>query len=273
MPKIKDIAVARKDVFCIPPEHINVDPNWNVRIKTPEYYERIKELAASITVEGVKQPITLRAKKDGYWVTDGFCRMEAVKLAMKGGAKVKSVPCLLEERHSDEADHVFSMLIRNDQNPLTLFEKAKVAKRLLALGWTTKDIQEKMGKSPTYIANLVLLNSAHPETADLITKGKVSATLAIEHVRSEGPDKANETMKKLVAKAKSAGKGKATKKTAKPKSAVSWAKEGPALLNHINAICNGYGQLTNAMPSDFTDLLDKAAEHVNEVNAKLAKKD
>jgi ParB/RepB/Spo0J family partition protein len=257
---IKDISVVRKDYHMVKPESIIVPENWNERARTPELEEHIEGLAVSIATEGVKLPLTLRKMEDGFHLTDGFCRMEAVKLARSRGTEVALVPIILEEKHSNEVDHVASMLIRNEGLKLSTTEQARVAKRLFNLGETAKSVQARTGKSHTHINNLVLLNSAHPDLIGLIEEKKVATELALDLLR-KNPDKALDKAKGLIKKAAQKGKAKATKGNSTTVPGKRWAKYGPMVLKSLTEICDKYDEI-DTVPDELADLIETAKELV-----------
>lgn len=232
---IQSMAKGRQDMFKLAPADINVDSEWNVRNNTPELKEHIAMLARSIAEIGVQQPITVRMVDKKPYVTDGFCRMAAVHLAIENGAEIETVPVRVEERYSNEADHTLSLLTRNSGRPLSTIEQAFVIKRLLDYGWTQEAIQNKTGFSVTHVNNCKTLLSADPAIQDMLKKGSVSVRLAMKTIKEKG-DKAPAALKKSIETANAAGKGKATSRTAKDKTApprIQWGTHGPELMKFI----------------------------------------
>ena len=159
---LKQQAVGRKDIFNLAPESIKYDLSWNERNQSKRIDDHIAALARSITEVGVLQPLTVRMMDGEAWVTDGFCRIQAVHLAIKNGADIKGIPCQAEDRYANEADYVLSMLTRNSGLPFSTIEQAFVVKRLYAYGWSKKDIQAKTGFSITHINTIEDLLAAPP---------------------------------------------------------------------------------------------------------------
>lgn len=236
---IQSMAKGRQDLFKLDPKDINMDPEWNVRIKTPELKEHIATLARSIAEIGMQQPITVRMVDKKPWVTDGFCRMAAVNLAIENGADIQTVPVRVEERYSNEADHTLSLLTRNSGKPLATIEQAFVIKRLLGHGWDKKEIQDKTGFSVTHVNNMLDLLAAPPEIIAMLKHGKVSVRHALKTIKEKGSDKATAALKKDIERSTAAGKNKATSRTAgktdnKPR--IAWGKHGPILAKYITEL-------------------------------------
>lgn len=206
---IKQISVGRKDIFLVNPSDIMEDPGWNVREESESLAQHIRDLSRSIREVGVLQPLTVFMDNGVPTVTDGHCRLLAVKLAMSEGAEIKSIPVRTEERYSNEADRVLTLLVRNSGRQLSIPEQAMVVKRLLAFNWTEADISKKTGSSRQHIGTLVKFLSSPVEVQEMVSNGEVSATTAVNQIRKEG-DNAVTTLKEGVKAAKKEGGKKAT---------------------------------------------------------------
>lgn len=265
---IKDFAVGRKDEFRLRPEDLKVDPKWNVRGKTAELKEHIEMLSISIAELGVLQALTIRFIDNEPWITDGFCRHEAALLAISRGADIKSVPVKLEERYSNEADHVLSMLTRNSGKPLETIEQALVVKRLLDFGWSVDEIRQKTGKSITHMNNLLTLLSAPPQIVKHLKSGKVSVRFAMEAMKEHG-DKAASVIEKAIGKAAETGKSKATKRSAKEKTPrIRWDKHGPESLSLIDKLFRAF-DAAESVPDPIADAIMEIKNYLEEAGIKI----
>lgn len=213
---IKKLAVGRKDLFILAPEDIHENEGWNVRQDTEDLQAHIRQLANSIIEVGVLQPLTVFMDGPRAVITDGHCRLLAVKLAIAEGADIKGVPVRTEERFSNEADRVLSMLTRNSGRPLAIPEQAEVVKRLLSFNWTEAEISRKTGSSRQHVNTLVCFLASPEAIKEMVKNGQVSATTAVNVVREEG-EGAVGTLKGAVDKANQEGRSKATPKDIKPK--------------------------------------------------------
>jgi ParB-like chromosome segregation protein Spo0J len=211
MARLKDMAVGVKDLFMLNPNLIQEEPGWNARIEGPELDAHIRQLADSIKEIGVQEPLTIYVRNEVPILTNGHCRLAAVRLAISEGAEIKAVPCRTEERHANDADRVLSLITRNSGKPLSLLEQASVVKRLLAFGWAEPDICKKTGFSRTHVSNLLALSGAPASVGKMVAAGEVSASLAVEVIREHG-DKATEVLHQGVERAKADGKTRATPK-------------------------------------------------------------
>ena len=132
--------------------------------------EELKELADSIKLHGVLQPILVAEKQDGgYILVAGERRYRAAKLA-----GLPSIPALVKELEDEEQLEV--ALIENIQraelNPL---EEAFAFQRLIEeFGLTQQDVADKVGKSRPAIANTIRLLTLPEEAQNALVQGKIS---------------------------------------------------------------------------------------------------
>lgn len=131
--------------------------------------ERLRELADSIRVHGVVQPIVVRAFDNGrYELVAGERRWRAARLA--GLAEIPVVVRKLDDRAA-LALALIENIQREDLNPL---EQAEAMRRLLEeFAMTHQQLAEAVGKSRTTITNLLRLLDLHPEVKKLLAKGRI----------------------------------------------------------------------------------------------------
>lgn len=210
--RLQDMASGRKDLYMMDPALLCEDPGWNVRQDGEVLHGHIRELADSIKGVGVLEPLTVYLRDGKPYVTNGFCRLAAVRLAMEEGAEIKAVPVRVEDRSFNDADRVLSMITRNSGLPLTPLEKSAVVKRLLGYGWQKPDIVAKTGLALSYVNFLCSLAALDPEIQAQIARGELSADTALKAVQSMGPEMGKAAIGAVVDKAKAKGKTKATPK-------------------------------------------------------------
>jgi ParB/RepB/Spo0J family partition protein len=186
---IKDVASGRSDLYRVNPALIQVKADWNSRdASDPANAEHITELANSIKEIGVKKPLVCYMENDIIYVTDGHCRLAAVMQLVKAGVEIKTVPVMVEDRHSNEADRIFSQIVHNQGKPLTVIEKAKVFKRLLDLGWPQQDIAKKAGISGGRVSQLLELLRLPIVLQKFIVEGKASASMVLNIFKKHNED-------------------------------------------------------------------------------------
>lgn len=193
------------------PSIILEDPGWNERKDGPALDAHIATLMGSIKAQGVLEPLTVYMRGDEVVLTNGHCRLLAVKRLQAEGEQIEFVPCRVEPKTANDAERVLSMLTRNSGKPLEPLEMAAVMKRLLAFGWDEAKIAANTGFTTVYVAALLKLNSAPEEIKGMITRGEVAATTAAKVIKAQG-DSAAEVLREAVKDAKASGKKKATAK-------------------------------------------------------------
>lgn len=257
-------------ILQLSPDQLIELEGWNVRLADdPDNLAHIEQLAESIFHVGVLEPLTAyHATRAGeYVVTNGHCRLEAVRQAIARGAPIKSVPVRLEPKTASEADHTFSMIARNSGKNLSPLELGIACKRLLPFGWTLEDLAAKTGYGIQQIRNVVQLANAGAEVTKLVETGQIAATLAVQAIQAEGPAQAAETLKEAVkvAKAEDAAKpagkrGRPPGKAAAPvKATMKHVKTVKAKNGVTLAAMTGKGKKAPAQPELSTMVSDEKA--------------
>lgn len=136
--------------------------------------EALKELASSIKAYGVLQPIVVRKVAGGYELVAGERRYRAAKLAGLG-----EIPAIVKKYDNKEMSEV--ALIENLQRQdLNVMEEAVAYKNLMAeFGLKQDELAQRMGRSRSYIANVIRLLSLAPAVRQLVADG----TLTMGQVR------------------------------------------------------------------------------------------
>lgn len=211
---IKDIAVKRGNLLFFKPEQIHIVDGWNCRIyDTPENVAADAELKASIRENGVLEQLAVYMKDGIVCLSNGHRRLRMVRELITEGVEIGSLKAIVEERGTNEADHVLSQITRNSGKPLTPYEQGLVFKRLIGFGWDETEIAKKTGFSRTHVANMLNLHEAPSEVKEMVKTGQVSASLAAKVVR-EAPDTeaAKATLHEALGVAADAGKERVTEK-------------------------------------------------------------
>lgn len=210
---MKSAAIGRSDVFHIPVHQIHVKDGWNVReMGTEDNQTALRELVDSIKEIGVQEPLTGYFDGEHVYLTDGHRRLEATLIAIDEGAPIEYLKVKSEGRGSNEADRVASMLVRNSGKPLTPWEQSKVVKRLVNYGWETRRIANTMGKSTSYVTQLLNLQTAPEDIQQMVRQDVVAAGIAAQVSKTAS---GVETLRKLKEKADQEGKAKVATKDIK----------------------------------------------------------
>lgn len=131
--------------------------------------ESLNELAESIKIHGLIQPIIVNQMSDGYMIIAGERRFRACKIC-----GLKEVDAIVKTYTNKQVAEIaiIENLQREDLNPV---EVAKGIKQLMEeYGLTQERVAERLGKPRSVIANSLRILTLYPEVIDLIEKGKVS---------------------------------------------------------------------------------------------------
>ncbi len=154
--------------------------------------DALAELAESIKMSGLIQPLVVRERDGNYEIIAGERRWRACQLA-----GLEEIPVVVRELSDADA---FAMALveniqREDLNPL---EEAMAYQRLLAdYGFTQKTVSEAVGKSRSAVANSVRLLNLPAGVQAYVFSGELSAG----HARSLAalpPDEAEELAELMV---------------------------------------------------------------------------
>lgn len=144
--------------------------------------EELGELAASITANGVVQPILLRPQPDGrYQLIAGERRWRASQLAGK-----TTIPAILRQVSDEQAMEITIVenLQRADLNPM---EQARAFERLSKdFKMTQEQVALRTGKDRTTVGNFLRLLRLPEKVRDHVESGHLSfghakALLALQH--------------------------------------------------------------------------------------------
>ena len=129
------------------------------------------ELAASIAVHGVLQPIIVRQLADGgYQLVAGERRMRAARMA-----GLQTIPAIVRETEESASSLELALienLQRADLNPI---EAARAYRELIdRFGLTHEAVARQVGKSRVAISNALRLLDLAPATLDAIVEGRIS---------------------------------------------------------------------------------------------------
>lgn len=131
---------------------------------------KLQELAGSIALHGVLQPLAVRRKNNGYEIIAGERRWRASKLA-----GLKEVPVYIVD--CDDTKVMTLALIENlqrsDLNPI---EEAEAMRNLMiTCECRQEDLGTMLSKSRSYVTNALRLLSLPPRVRELIRDGRLTA--------------------------------------------------------------------------------------------------
>jgi ParB family chromosome partitioning protein len=269
---VRDLGVRGPSTIILDPNIILENPDDNYRdMDSLEAIAHIREMADSIIESGNESfpPINIYQDGDKVCVSAGWCRRRAHVLAMQEGAPIKGILCLTMPNKKPE-DLTLAILTSNDGLPLTQLAKAKAIKRLQSFMWTPAEIAKKIGRSASYVNDLITFHDSPDAILDMVKSGQVSASLATKLVKEEGSEKAQEMLEGAIESAGKKGKGKATQGDLEKvkKASVPWGKFGPKLYKALSAI---YECPINMRKEKLDKLIASAADVLADVETEMSK--
>ena len=177
---------------CLPIYKVEPNPDQPRKEFDPE---ELENLAESIRVHGLIQPLTVREMPTGYYqIIAGERRWRAARLA-----KLSEVPVVVIDADDRKAMELalIENLQRQDLNPV---EEALGYKTLMEdYGLTQEEAAARVGKSRPAVTNALRLLGLNPEVLELVRTGSLTAghARAIAGLKSE--KKQLEAAKKVIA--------------------------------------------------------------------------
>jgi ParB family chromosome partitioning protein len=130
----------------------------------------LAELADSIRVHGVLQPIVVRARVDGsYELVAGERRLRASRLAER-----ETIPAIIRE--TTDGDQLELALVENVQRAdLNAIEEALAYRELIdRFGLSHEAVARRVGNSRVAVSNALRLLDLAPETREAIVDGRIT---------------------------------------------------------------------------------------------------
>ncbi len=162
-----------QQILRVPIRDIRPNPDQPRRTFAPE---TLQELADSIRLHGILQPLLVREAPDGYELIAGERRLRAAEMA-----GLEEVPVIIHSRRSTDASEWLELslienLQREDLNPI---EEARAIKRLVAeFGFTVQAVAERLGKSHEAVSNAKRLLDLPDRIISAVEIGAISANHA-----------------------------------------------------------------------------------------------
>ncbi len=143
--------------------------------------DSLTELADSIREHGVLQPILVRPVGSQFELIAGERRWRASRMAQR-----EAIPAIVVEFDDETALEVsiIENLQREDVSPL---EEASMFRKMTDLGYSVRQLAQKIGKDKGYVENRMRLADAPPEIRDLVSvrKDTISHAYELMKIRDE----------------------------------------------------------------------------------------
>lgn len=132
--------------------------------------DKLEELAQSIRVNGIVQPILVRRKTGGFELVAGERRWRA---AQRAG--LQKIPAIVKDI-SDEKLLELALVENIQRHELNAIEEAKAYRKLIdTLGLTQEMIADRVGKNRTIITTFLRLLKLPDDVQKLVEEEKISA--------------------------------------------------------------------------------------------------
>ncbi len=170
-----------------------IAPNPNQPRKTFDEGQ-LRELADSILLNGLLQPLTVRSTPTGYQLISGERRLRAGKLA-----GFRQLPCLVTEA-DDCRSAVFALIENIQRADLNFFEEAAAIRRLITeWGLTQEETSARLGKAQSTVANKLRLLKLPPAEQEEILKGGLTERHARALLKIEDGQLRREVIGRIIA--------------------------------------------------------------------------
>jgi ParB family chromosome partitioning protein len=155
--------------------------------------DSLVELADSIREHGVLQPILVRPVGNQFELIAGERRWRASRMAQRD-----SIPAIVVEFDDETALEVsiIENLQREDVSPL---EEAAMFRKMTDLGYSLRQLAQKIGKDKGYVENRIRLAEAPPEIRELVSLRKDTLSHAYELMKVKDERTRRRLAKKVAA--------------------------------------------------------------------------
>lgn len=135
----------------------------------PEEEKHITELKNSIELNGLMQPIVVRAGEDGkYEIIDGHRRVIAYRRLGRGQIRA------IVKDYNDRQAQVFSLVGNLQREDLSTFEQAVACEKIIKsrLFSNQRELSKHIGKDETYVSDLLSMLKMDKRILDDLTKNR-----------------------------------------------------------------------------------------------------
>ena len=186
---MESVKYASKRIRHIPIDQIAPNPAQPRRHFAPD---SLKELADSIRVHGILQPLTVQKGAYSYILIAGERRLRAA-----GMAGLTHVPCILV-RVTDEDSAVLALIENLQRCDLHYLEEAQAIAKLIAqYGLSQEEAARRLGRSQSAVANKLRLLRLSEKCAALLRQYGLTERHARAVLRLEGEERQVSALEKM----------------------------------------------------------------------------
>ncbi len=179
-----------KDIFEVNLNELRSNP-YQPRKHFDE--EKLNELALSIKEFGVIEPIIIKKSIKGYEIVAGERRVKASKIAGK-----TTIPAVIKDFNDEEMMQI-ALLENIQREDLSPIEEAEAYRKIISsLNLTQEEFSRKVGKSRSYVTNMLGLLRLPKNVQSLVLNKDLSLGHAKILSKLENTDKINELSEKII---------------------------------------------------------------------------
>ena len=153
----------------------------------------LEELAASLRLYGVLQPLSVRKAAGGYELISGERRLRAAKLA-----GLTEVPCILVQA-DDQSSSLLALIENLQRRDLDFVEEAAALERLIhTFHLSQEEAAKRIGKSQSAVANKLRLLKLPPDVLALLRDHHATERHARALLRLSDPEQQRQAAQLVV---------------------------------------------------------------------------
>jgi len=237
------------------------------QVRTRFDAEPLGELAESIRLHGVLQPLLLRKLSDGYELIAGERRWRAARIA-----GLTAVPAVVRSDAGNDAQLVLGLIENLQRADLDPIEEARGLRRLTEeFGLTHEEVAQRIGKHRVSVTQSLRLLAGCPAIQSAVAAGIISAGHARALVALEGQGAQEQGLKVVIARHLSVRQAENWVRTYRPrrKQRVDSTAELRAIAAGIELKLGLPMKLTGSLNRGKLELRYSSREELERVCAKL----
>jgi len=179
----------RTDIFKIDPTLIEFDNNDNPRKDYGDMDSLISFIRKNGTM-GLPEILVRKLKtEDGsekYQLVHGFRRMNAITSLIAQDVEIARVLCKIVNVSKEE--EVLLHITNNSGKPLTIYEEACIYKQLETMGFTQREISDRVGVTVASVSTKLKVASASKKIQEVMSSGIITTTTVLKIMQAHPED-------------------------------------------------------------------------------------
>ena len=244
MASARDIAVKRGEtVNYYRPDQFVIRSDLNARdMSTPDNVAHVEWLANEMRLKGFTSVLRCMMWEGELVLTEGHCRTTAAKLAISREWLPTDtlLPALTEPKGTSLLDLYSRQVSGNGTSKeLNVEETIANVKRIMSVGKSVAEAAALVGKSVSYVNQLLEFQGAPTEVHKMVAEGKVSLKTAAETIRKKGSTEGVKALYDGLKKAAEEGRKRATPADVAPKPKKIGAELIESMITVLRSVATG----------------------------------